>query len=1231
MKIIIMYIIISFCFNQTINIKYPNGNNIFSKNDTIQIIYEINNLDYAQIQNIEIQLLDQNSNNLNNCLNSINNLIACIDPNEVSVADNYYELTLSIELEYFDEFGNLSNIYDSSDQELFIINNELYFTLPSYEPIYFGLPLIFPNSVYSANYQYNSNDLFEYIEDLIPSGFSANPDLSCLTGIIFPGYQCIDSPNANWCETIILGNPNLNPLTFGVYGEIVKSEAYSDLALLDLNQTNSTYIVSPLLIPVDFDEILFIDGNVSVNLNEYVQIGYVSIIDIEGNLINSTINPLEPFHVNSQVYFDNPKLLFWPGLNTIPYGCNDPRATNYEQHAVIDDNSCVFISGCTDINACNYNIDAVDDDGSCNYVADYYDCDNNCINDIDADSICDELEIPGCMDLAANNYNELATDEDNNDCLYRFHGNVFLNGNNDNSNIEIKFTNLSDNNFESVLTTQNGAYSVNVFKGNYNISFSKIDYFPYQIDSVYIDQEIELENIILYFRTNLISVPDDFTSIQDAINFSTDGDTILVNPDTYYENIDFSGKDIILTSNVLIDDQNCPDVSSYPTIDGLGITSVVTYDNGESNLSLLYGFSIENGSANDGGGIYIKNSSPRIICNNIEGNHAYSNGGGIFKEKGRHIENSLIQNNIIKDNIADNFGGGIYISLASTVLFQNEIIENEAEKGGGIYIVQANPEIIDSKINANSTAGDSAKGAGVYLARSNAKFINVEIKDNSGPNDFAVYIFCSDPYFVKTSIYNNSASGVKLSCDEGDIDHQLSSNIDHYISYPIFNSSYIYDNTEYELTTSTNSNYGDNSFSMYYTNIDGGCPYLADFHGEYCDDNTDDFGNCSSDPANCLNNGDSNLPLDSDNSYTNIGYDSTFNWTSAEIWNINFDYFSNLIWEIQFNMPGIESYGYLAPTENELNAWESIINQIKNNPTNVNLINSDLDNLNYELIYDNPDYPDGYYIIKEQYPIQKGWGTFVYNSNSYNNLQVHVNHPIFDFNTHIIGSEAFQELDAQWFLMAGTHRYANCPNNQDNCENYCESDMARNENSIFQRVFETAFDGCDYILSIHAFSGASHSSASFVNLTHGSTECSNEDLIVENITDEYCSQISNFPGSTCCHTSPLNDCDNLGGTENPQGLFINNTDYYGQWIQAELDVDLTSTQDAYTMFIDNSYLFFQNLANLNSVCLIDGCPDINACNYNQYTTNDDGSCYYSSQWCLDLDLDLLGDSTNTVG
>jgi hypothetical protein len=46
----------------------------------------------------------------------------------------------------------------------------------------------------------------------------------------------------------------------------------------------------------------------------------------------------------------------------------------------------------------------------------------------------------------------------------------------------------------------------------------------------------------------IINVPGDYTVIQDAINASANNDTVLVANGTYTENIDFSGKAILLTS-----------------------------------------------------------------------------------------------------------------------------------------------------------------------------------------------------------------------------------------------------------------------------------------------------------------------------------------------------------------------------------------------------------------------------------------------------------------------------------------------------------------------------------------------------------------------------------------------------------------------------------------------------------------------------------------------------------
>lgn len=75
------------------------------------------------------------------------------------------------------------------------------------------------------------------------------------------------------------------------------------------------------------------------------------------------------------------------------------------------------ILGCLYTIACNYNPEANVDDGSCYFAEPPYDCDGNCINDIDADGICDELEILGCTDIMACNYDPEATAE-NNSCFY---------------------------------------------------------------------------------------------------------------------------------------------------------------------------------------------------------------------------------------------------------------------------------------------------------------------------------------------------------------------------------------------------------------------------------------------------------------------------------------------------------------------------------------------------------------------------------------------------------------------------------------------------------------------------------------------------------------------------------------------------------------------------------------------------------------------------------------------
>ena len=97
-------------------------------------------------------------------------------------------------------------------------------------------------------------------------------------------------------------------------------------------------------------------------------------------------------------------------------GCMNVGAANFNADANIPDGSCLFETvGCIQPDACNYNPNAniADVTGTCVFPAEVYlDCNGQCVNDINGNGICDEIEIQGCTDDSADNYNAAATSDD---------------------------------------------------------------------------------------------------------------------------------------------------------------------------------------------------------------------------------------------------------------------------------------------------------------------------------------------------------------------------------------------------------------------------------------------------------------------------------------------------------------------------------------------------------------------------------------------------------------------------------------------------------------------------------------------------------------------------------------------------------------------------------------------------------------------------------------------------
>lgn len=263
----------------------------------------------------------------------------------------------------------------------------------------------------------------------------------------------------------------------------------------------------------------------------------------------------------------------------------------------------------------------------------------------------------------------------------------------------------------------------------------------------------------LIVGATIINIPDDYPTIQEGIDASSDGDTVLVQPDTYVENINFNGHNVVLASLFLTTGD-----TSYisPTIiDGDSSDTVILFVRGEDSTAVVTGFTVQNGYTELGGGgiCCAWNSNPRIISNTIRGNSA-SEGGGI-----RCWESSpTISNNTISDNSALD-GGGILCTWSHPTIANNTISSNTGERSaGGIYCEFSSPTIVNNIISGNSV--EWFGGGGILCWGSNSTICNNIISENSALDGGGISCWDSNPTINNNIIRGNSAGdGGGISCN----------------------------------------------------------------------------------------------------------------------------------------------------------------------------------------------------------------------------------------------------------------------------------------------------------------------------------------------------------------------------------------------------------------------------------------------------------------------------------
>jgi len=269
-----------------------------------------------------------------------------------------------------------------------------------------------------------------------------------------------------------------------------------------------------------------------------------------------------------------------------------------------------------------------------------------------------------------------------------------------------------------------------------------------------------------------IYVPDDFPTIQLAVDAAASGATIIVRPGTYYENLTISTKGCTLRSEMgpqttIIDANGTGGVLSISKTQGSGVT--------------IDGFTIKN-AATWYGGIFCGGCNAVLTNNIIIGNHVYPSQAGAGIEC-NSCPKIVIAGNIIADNKVEidplgmgHGGAGIYARNCTNLIVTGNIFRNNTcvDDGAALLIINSDAHIGSNIIVSNicwGWGGNDGYGAGIHFSSGTASITNNTIAGNSALGAAGIYIGnTSATVLTNNTITNNDSHDVAgLICRESEV------------------------------------------------------------------------------------------------------------------------------------------------------------------------------------------------------------------------------------------------------------------------------------------------------------------------------------------------------------------------------------------------------------------------------------------------------------------------------
>ena len=262
--------------------------------------------------------------------------------------------------------------------------------------------------------------------------------------------------------------------------------------------------------------------------------------------------------------------------------------------------------------------------------------------------------------------------------------------------------------------------------------------------------------------------------------------------------------------------------------------------------------------------------------------------------------------------------------------------------------------------------------------------------------------------------------------------------------------------------------------------------------------------------------------------------------------------FPNQIGILEKNMPRAKSEGYFLPTSEEQADFAELVSALNMGDLvhAADLATRNAYTLNYYV-----DRGDNYaisYLLREQKPIQKGWGLYAFRLASMSNIIIEAPHPLYDKRTPTVALDLYRALDARALLIAGAQRNANRDKS---------ADVAHAPESIFQSVHLALSDEIQtssndvIILQIHGFHSSKHEGYPDVVFGLGENPLPQEVAIAQKIKDE----LSEHGISAGLCMGIGSELEDLCAKTNVQSAVTKE----GAFIHIELDEKIRKNDDAF--------------------------------------------------------------------